>query len=183
MYNTLWRKIECKILDPKETVSEKQKKMYEPWHLFPFRDHHCDRSALPITYLDIWHNILLWRITNNLYWKAKGWRRFCWWEHLISAWVLQLFEITFLAQTQLIACMLLHFSSTKHLSLHYYIYSILSLLAYNCISTVCISLEEFFEFQNVDMLCFSSRVGLSLLTLSLPASNKRKKEFGHFFSR
>lgn len=74
------------------------------------------------------------------------------------------------------------FSSTKHLSLHYYIFSILSLLAYNCISTVCILLKECFEFQNVDMLCFSSRVGLSLLTSSLPASNKRKKEFGHFFS-
>lgn len=106
MYITLWRKIEFKILDPRKTVSEKQKKMHEPWHLFPFRDHHCNCSTLHITYLDIWHSIPLWRITNNLYWKVE--RSFCWWEHLISAWVLQLFEISFLAQTQLVACMLLH---------------------------------------------------------------------------
>ena len=33
----------------------------------------------------------------------------------------------------------------------------------------------------MDVLCFSSRVGLSLLTLSLLASNERKKEFGLFF--
>ena len=33
----------------------------------------------------------------------------------------------------------------------------------------------------MDVLCFSSRVGLSLLTLSLLAGNERKKEFGLFF--